>query len=1214
MNILKSNNPSLRQRQIPLMWAALAVLVVLFSSPAWGTAIPGCQTNTVKTYSTGFDATEFDMINVSVDDARNLSLDTGNQAINPNSIIIPFEQEVWVSFLHENAGYRSSLGWVRKEDALDTNGNFLGWNNIPASKKQRVFRSISDGSQGGDGILDVVASLSEIGLTTYDDGTGSTFVVDGDGQLTPKDMRKSLGRFAAGEELVFFLAADRDFDTTESDRVFFTKKDWNPDTFTSCSTYSRSFNLGAASSGDCATISKGWMDTAAIERLSDNFTLTMSGTYPHSVTPDARFDHVIVGAPANDPNQWILGWEDIFGGGDMDFNDTSFRIERKTGGTARLSPNQAISPSTEGSYFTGVTLEVYDRTPAGSCLGKTDITYFVSIDNGDTWVEITDWDKIHPYTLNNDGSKTLGDEVASWSSGDPEFSYKSASVDFAALDQVGRELTWKAEMTSEEEECIPKILDVSLDGRVVSHSSFSRASPVSMANVLYSGSYETPALTWVEKKPRGHLRAVRLYDPTDTSTASSQDIWDAGARLAATSPSSRTIYTPDMTISQEIGETLTLTKPDGNEITVGDGITTTFTGRLAHNPALATTVVISADGKSFYDAHNGTLKSNWGSGSIKRFTGEFEITFDSPPPPNVPITASYSHYTTAGRQVFNTTNINKETLALDNSELGGRLLFDLDKDGDFDENDADWLVEWVRGFRNGNEANPVQKEWKLGPVDHSVPALMTPPGKPQWYFGTDVTTQERESFDAYIQAKQDRKAVLFVGSRSGMLHAFYAGKFRWGDNPKTNVKENRGFFLWEDDAGIPTGSPNYGTGDELWSFIPANLLPRLKNNLLLAEDQAFVDASPALADVYVNGAWRSVVLAAQGNGGDTVLCLDVTNPDDPQFMWEYADTELFRSRSSPSIGQIGQLMINGTAKWAAFFVSGKTHDSSLYPSIYIIDIADGSLIRRVYLDSDTDGIGGVPSGQPAIVDSDGNGYIDRIYMGTDKGRLYKVTLSDDPANLWHQVDDCVVNTDMTDNATGSTVSADQQWHPMYASPTVVVDNGLTSSGELDYNIRIFFGTGDSPYFDENINIGNTTYHFFAYNDKAGKGVCTSNSVELDWFYALPAGQRVFASAFAAAGQIYFGTSSAETENLCDGSNTGKLYGFHIKGYNGNSPPNPIMSQDTGDISTSPYVADEHLYVKTPTGTVQVGGGGFNNKTTVGGIGKASTKSWKALDD
>jgi hypothetical protein len=84
------------------------------------------------------------------------------------------------------------------------------------------------------------------------------------------------------------------------------------------------------------------------------------------------------------------------------------------------------------------------------------------------------------------------------------------------------------------------------------------------------------------------------------------------------------------------------------------------------------------------------------------------------------------------------------------------------------------------------------------------------------------------------------------------------------------------------------------------------------------------------------------------------------------------------------VGQIGRIQdpLTNEAKWVAFFVTGKIENANLFPAIYIIDVSNGSVLHRVVLDAtvdmnddglvDTDetnhGRGGVPSGQPAIVD------------------------------------------------------------------------------------------------------------------------------------------------------------------------------------------------------------------------------------------------------
>jgi len=388
-------------------------------------------------------------------------------------------------------------------------------------------------------------------------------------------------------------------------------------------------------------------------------------------------------------------------------------------------------------------------------------------------------------------------------------------------------------------------------------------------------------------------------------------------------------------------------------------------------------------------------------------------------------------------------------------------------------------------------------------------------------------------------------------------------------------------------------------------------MPRLKNNRLELDDQAYVDASPALADVRINGTWKTVLLSAEGNGGDTIFCLDVTDPAAPSFMWEFADPDLFRSRSSPSVAKIGRILVNGSAQWVAFFVSGKTYDASLYPSIYIIAIADGSVVQRVFLDAEADGVGGVPSGQPTVIDSDGNGYVDRLYIGTDKGYLYKINIPDDADTVKYPISHCVINRDYMDDG-DNILPLNRRTQPIYGSPVAVVENGITITGELQYNIMIFYGTGDSPYYDEDINTDSIRYNFFAYRDATRKGQCDENTVFLDWFYELPKGHRVFASAFAAAGNIYFGTSTSETEDPCEGGgsvdgNQGKIYAFTLKGA-------PVVEKTVGNIMLSPLVEDEHLYIKTQkSGLRSFGQGKYNNQGLIGGLPDFRRQWWRELD-
>jgi hypothetical protein len=69
------------------------------------------------------------------------------------------------------------------------------------------------------------------------------------------------------------------------------------------------------------------------------------------------------------------------------------------------------------------------------------------------------------------------------------------------------------------------------------------------------------------------------------------------------------------------------------------------------------------------------------------------------------------------------------------------------------------------------------------------------------------------------------------------------------------------------------------TGVEVWAFIPFNLLPKLRT---LRDGQPidgfdyFVDSSAKIADVRVDGQWRTVAVFGQGAGGTFYQAFDVS--------------------------------------------------------------------------------------------------------------------------------------------------------------------------------------------------------------------------------------------------------------------------------------------------------------------------------------------------
>ena len=147
---------------------------------------------------------------------------------------------------------------------------------------------------------------------------------------------------------------------------------------------------------------------------------------------------------------------------------------------------------------------------------------------------------------------------------------------------------------------------------------------------------------------------------------------------------------------------------------------------------------------------------------------------------------------------------------------------------------------------------------------------------------------------------------------------------------------------------------------------------------------------------------------------------------------------------------------------------------------------------------------------------------------------------------------------------------------------------------------------------------NFSYKFYAYVD-------TKDGVTLDWSYTLDANERVYTSAFIAAGQVYFGTTTAISEDPCaaGGDNTGNLYAF--KGVpndgddGGDETPTPLkkIPLPGGSGRVTPIVDDEHVYIKTTNGLLLSYGANEYNNAAAGVVSedwgsKVFMRSWREI--
>jgi type IV pilus assembly protein PilY1 len=268
------------------------------------------------------------------------------------------------------------------------------------------------------------------------------------------------------------------------------------------------------------------------------------------------------------------------------------------------------------------------------------------------------------------------------------------------------------------------------------------------------------------------------------------------------------------------------------------------------------------------------------------------------------------------------------------------------------------------------------------------------------------------------------------------------------------------------------------TGEELWGFIPPNLWMKLQ---ALRADimESFVDGS---AKAYIardsdGSVTQAILIFGQRRGGNHYYALDVTNPSSPQYLWEinpdaigspYA--EIGQTWSSPNIAKIacqgGSLHCVDGGRWVAFIGGGYDTNQDNNPvvaadskgrAVYVIDVLDGSLVKRFSFSDPgySTMTYSIPS-DVARVDMDGDGKVDRLYVGDMGGRMWRFDIANpDPANWSGRI--IFQSNPGIDGTTGRKI---------FYPPDVTLETG-------DYEM-VFFGTGDREHPGE-VTVVNRLY-------------------------------------------------------------------------------------------------------------------------------------------
>jgi len=336
-----------------------------------------------------------------------------------------------------------------------------------------------------------------------------------------------------------------------------------------------------------------------------------------------------------------------------------------------------------------------------------------------------------------------------------------------------------------------------------------------------------------------------------------------------------------------------------------------------------------------------------------------------------------------------------------------------------DTSARDKVVNYVYGYDafddDGNGITNEKRDWILGAFLHSRPLVI--------HYGTS-------------------QSVIFAGANDGMLHAF-----------------------------------NDSTGEELWGFIPPNLLNKLH---ALHEDvlESFVDGSPKAyisrnTDGSVN---KAILVFGQRRGGNRYYALDVTNPSAPRYLWEInpeaPGSPYFEMGQTWSTPYIGKIAFGTGEKWVIFVGGGydAEQDNDTPPpddkgrAVYVIDVLDGSLIKCFSNAEIPEMTYSIPS-DIARVDTTDDGKIDRLYVGDMGGRIWRFDIGASDPTSW----------------TGRKIFTGYSGTKIFYPPDVTL--------ERRYQM-LFFGTGDREHPKEPTVVN----RLYAVKDKDVPGTLTEGNL------------------------------------------------------------------------------------------------------------------------
>ena len=285
--------------------------------------------------------------------------------------------------------------------------------------------------------------------------------------------------------------------------------------------------------------------------------------------------------------------------------------------------------------------------------------------------------------------------------------------------------------------------------------------------------------------------------------------------------------------------------------------------------------------------------------------------------------------------------------------------------------------------------------------------------------------------------------MVYTGSNDGMLHAFRLGHI------KNTGNKSQPANLCDDDPGTCTKDE---TRKEMWAFIPKDCMPYLRYMADPAYEHIYTtDLKPYVIDISEQDSDQTILIGGMRLGGacasgpvfppsdapsdvgrSAYFALDITDPEDPTYLWRFAPAGMGLTYSGPA--HVKRKDDDGNYHHFLIFASGPTDydGSSIQPlQIYVVNLKNGTLAHTHEEPNFNAAFGGRLFNEGLDLNKDKQtdfvflGFTNKADKGYDKmtGGIYKIyTGGTNPSSDWSF--DVFMSNNIGDPVTGPVLAMD----------------------------------------------------------------------------------------------------------------------------------------------------------------------------------------------